>query len=192
MIGLEREMTYSVKTTNALQPTTGSPRAVIQYWQVSEARLAGKRIRAELAATGIDWMRVGADGFWRPDVRAQFITDDGAVLLMHYTGLVEQTERFKAAAESDRPTEGTSNTCGFPLHSIPATRATAGLTEACLSPPAGCLVQDESNTPFTGSPDDVVMTLTASFILLATEAACPSRLANPLSFTHNRPDKGTN
>ena len=105
MIGLEQEMIYSVKTTSPLEPTTGSPRAVIQYWQVSEAQLAGKRIRAELAATGIDWMRVGADGFWRPDVRAQFITDDGAVVLMHYAGLVEQTERFKAAAESNRPTE---------------------------------------------------------------------------------------
>ena len=105
MISLEQEMTYSVKTTNPLQPTTGSPHAVIQYWQVSEAQLAGKRIRAELAATGMDWMRVGADGFWRPDVRAQFITADGAVVLMHYTGLVEQTERFKAAAEADRPTD---------------------------------------------------------------------------------------
>ena len=105
MIGLEQEMIYSVKTTNALQPTAGSPHGVTQYWQVSEAQLAGKRIRAELAATGIDWMRVGADGFWRPDVRAQFITADGALVLMHYTGLVEQTERFKAAAEADRPTE---------------------------------------------------------------------------------------
>ena len=68
MIGLEPEMTYTVKTTHALQPTEGSPREVIQYWQVSEAQLAGKRIRAGLAATGIDWMRVSADGFWRPDV----------------------------------------------------------------------------------------------------------------------------
>ena len=105
MIGLEEEMIYRVKTTNPLQPTAGSPHAVIQYWQVSEAELAGKRIRARLAATGIDWMRVGADGFWRPNVRAQFITADGAVVLMHYTGLVEQTERFKQAAESDQPTE---------------------------------------------------------------------------------------
>lgn len=104
MIGLEPEMTYTVKTTNSLQPTEGSPHAVIQYWQVSEAQLTGKRIRAELAATGVDWMRVGADGFWRPDVRAQFITADGTVVLMHYTGLVEQTERFKAAAEADRST----------------------------------------------------------------------------------------
>ena len=50
-------------------------------------------------------MWVSDDGFWRPDVRAPFKTDDGATVLMHYTGLVEQTPRFKAAAEADRPTE---------------------------------------------------------------------------------------
>jgi hypothetical protein len=49
-------------------------------------------------------MGVSYDGFWRPDVRAQFLTDDGAVVLMHYTGLVQQTARFAEAAEADEPT----------------------------------------------------------------------------------------
>jgi hypothetical protein len=105
MIQLEQEMTYRVRTSYPLEPTVGSPRAVIQYWQVSEAELIGKRIRANLAATGVDWMRVDADGFWRPDVRAQFATDDGAIVLMHCTGLVEQTDRFKSAAASNQPTD---------------------------------------------------------------------------------------
>jgi hypothetical protein len=35
----------------------------------------------------------------------QFMTADGAVVLMHYSGLVEQTARFRAAAESDQATE---------------------------------------------------------------------------------------
>jgi hypothetical protein len=38
---------------------------------------------AGLAATGIDWMEIGNDGFWRPNVHAQFLTDDGAAILMH-------------------------------------------------------------------------------------------------------------
>jgi hypothetical protein len=53
---------------------------------------------------GGDWMKVSPDGFWRPDVRVQFVTDDEQVVLMHYTGLVEQTAAFTAAAEADRPT----------------------------------------------------------------------------------------
>jgi hypothetical protein len=32
--------------------------------------------------TGGDWMQMSPDGFWRPDVRAQFRTDDDAVVLM--------------------------------------------------------------------------------------------------------------
>ena len=47
------------------------------------------------------------DGFWRPDVRVQFRTDDDAVVLMHYTGLVEQTDAFAAAASEDRETAWT-------------------------------------------------------------------------------------
>ena len=104
MIGLQPEMTYRVTTTLPLEPTAGSPTGPTQYWQVSEASLTGDRINAKLAATGVDWMVMSDDGFWRPDVRAQFLTDDGAVILMHYTGLVQQTDAFKRAAGSNQPT----------------------------------------------------------------------------------------
>jgi hypothetical protein len=50
-------------------------------------------------------MRMSDDGSWRPHVRAQFVTDDRAVVLMSYTGLVEQTAAFKRAAEDNRPTD---------------------------------------------------------------------------------------
>lgn len=54
---------------------------------------------------GGDWMWVGADGFWRPDVRVQFVTDDGATVLLHYTGLVEQNDTSKREAERAGRTE---------------------------------------------------------------------------------------
>jgi hypothetical protein len=101
---LEFAMTYVVQTSNPLDPTTGSPWGARQYWQVSEATLDGPRIKARLATTGLDWMGVSDDGFWRPDVRAQFLTDDDAIVLMAYTGLVQQTERFGKAAEADEAT----------------------------------------------------------------------------------------
>jgi hypothetical protein len=100
---LEFAMTYVVRTTNSLDPTTNSPWGVRQYWQVSEASLDGPDIKAQLAATGIDWMGVGDDGFWRPDLRAQFLTDDGAVVLMHYTGLVQQAARSTDSVATDAP-----------------------------------------------------------------------------------------
>jgi hypothetical protein len=101
---LEPELIYTVRTSHPLDPTAGSPWGARQYWQVSEATLKGRRIDAELAAAGLDWMGIGTDGYWRPDVRAQFRTRDGAVVLMRYTGLVEQTPAFEAAAAQDRET----------------------------------------------------------------------------------------
>jgi hypothetical protein len=105
IMGLHPEMMYRVRTTHPLDPTQGSPLGVTQYWQVTEAELTGDRIDAKLAVTGGDWMQMSSDGFWRPNVRAQFETNDGAIVLMHYTGLVEQTEAFKRAAEADRETQ---------------------------------------------------------------------------------------
>ena len=98
------EMIYRVRTTEPLSPTDGSPFGPRQYWQVSEASLDGDRIHARLASTGIDWMSMGPDGLYRPDVRAAVVTDDDAVVLMHYTGLVEPSPAFQAAAAEDRET----------------------------------------------------------------------------------------
>src|SRR4051812_30726560 len=103
LMRLESEFIYRVKTTGPLPDTKGSPRGERLYWIVSEAELEGARIRAKLAAPGSDWMNVSNDGFWLPDVRLPFVTDDGATILTHYTGLVEQTAAFKKAAETDRP-----------------------------------------------------------------------------------------
>ncbi len=52
-------------------------------------------------------MRRSSDGFWRPDVRAQLVTDDDAIVLLHYRGLVKQTEGFKRAASENRETTWT-------------------------------------------------------------------------------------
>jgi Protein of unknown function (DUF3237) len=101
---LESVFTYRVKTTGPLPNTKGSPRGERQYWIVSDATLKGPQINATLAAPGSDWMNVSNDGFWRPDVRLPFRTDDGETVLAHYTGLVEQTDVFKKAAETNRPT----------------------------------------------------------------------------------------
>jgi hypothetical protein len=104
MMSLEPEMTYRVRTTKPLDPTRGSPIGAVQYWEVSEATLSGPRIDATLSGAGSDWMQMSDDGFWRPHVRATWVTRDGAVILMSYTGLVEQTAAFKRAAEENRPT----------------------------------------------------------------------------------------
>ena len=102
---LIEEFIHRVKTTGPLKTTKGSPDGERNYWIVSDAEIEGRRIKARIAAPGSDWMRVSDDGFWRPDVRVPFETDDGETVLMHYTGLVQQTDSFKQAAEANQPTE---------------------------------------------------------------------------------------
>jgi hypothetical protein len=102
---LVQEFLYRVKTTGPLKTTAGSPDGERNYWIVSDAEIEGPRIKARIAAPGSDWMRVSNDGFWRPNVRVPFQTDDGETVLMHYTGLVQQTIAFKQAAEANEPTD---------------------------------------------------------------------------------------
>jgi hypothetical protein len=104
VITLQHEMTYRFKVRGPMPATEGSPRGARQYWEMSEGTLTGDRIRASLAMPGGDWHLIGTDRFGRPDVRAQFITDDGAAILLHYVGLVERTAKFNQAAESGQAT----------------------------------------------------------------------------------------
>ncbi len=70
MISLEYEMTYAETIDGPLGPTTGSPLGERLCWQITTATLHGPRIDAALAMSGTDWIRLGADGIRRQDLRA--------------------------------------------------------------------------------------------------------------------------
>ncbi len=83
------------------------------------AILAGQRgflgrpeIKASLAATGIDWMGVGDDGYWRPDVRTQFVTDDGAVILRVTQGSSSRPTASRRPPKPMSQPSGPISTCG--------------------------------------------------------------------------------
>jgi Protein of unknown function (DUF3237) len=94
------EMTYRFRVRGPLPATDGSPLGARQYWEMTEGTLRGDRIDATIAMPGGDWHLVGLDRFGRPDVRVQFVTQDGAPIFLHYTGLVERTVAFNRAADS--------------------------------------------------------------------------------------------
>jgi hypothetical protein len=105
MISLQHEMTYRLKVTGPLAATEGSPQGTREYWEMTDGTLTGARISARIAMPGGDWFAVGVDRFGRPDVRVPFTTDDGATILLHYTGLVEMSEAFKKAAQDGSATD---------------------------------------------------------------------------------------
>jgi hypothetical protein len=106
MIALEYEMTYAETLEGPLGPTTGSPVGERLCWQVATATLLGPRITATSSMPGTDWIRLGADGIRRPDLRAQLVTDDGELILFRYdVAVIRPNERFLAALASGEPTE---------------------------------------------------------------------------------------
>ena len=101
---LDFEMTYRFRTRGPLKSTAGAPTGEREYWEMTQGTLEGQRIRASIAMPGGDWYLAGSDGYGRPDVRVQLVTDDDAVLLLHYRGLVQVTEAFRHAAASGTET----------------------------------------------------------------------------------------
>ncbi len=59
--------------------------------------IEGARLNGVAVGPCGDWILIGPDGYGRLDVRWQFLTNDGAVVYVSYTGLVERNEKQQAA-----------------------------------------------------------------------------------------------
>lgn len=106
MIELQYEMTYEETIAGPVGTTGGSPMGERVCWTVETGRLHGPRIDATLAMPGVDLMRVGPDGIRRPDLRAQLLTHDGALILFRYeVAVIRASERFLAALGAGEATE---------------------------------------------------------------------------------------
>jgi hypothetical protein len=98
-------MTYAETIAGPWGPTTGSPLGARLCWEVTAARLTGPRISARLVMPGADWMRLGADGIRRPDLRVALATDNGAAVLLTYdTALIRESRAFLAALKTGEET----------------------------------------------------------------------------------------
>jgi hypothetical protein len=72
---------------------------------MKKATLDGPRLKASSIMSGIDWFTPLPNGFGRPHVRLPFRTDDGALLMLEYHGLVQASARFNQAVERDEGTD---------------------------------------------------------------------------------------
>lgn len=84
------EFSYTAELAAPLIVGSG-PYGLRHVLPVKAGTVKGDRLRGTATIGGGDWLLVGDDGFGRLDVRAQFITDDDAVIYMSYLGLVEIT-----------------------------------------------------------------------------------------------------
>jgi Protein of unknown function (DUF3237) len=106
VIALEYEMTYTETIEGPLGPTDGAPEGDRLCWKVANATLIGPRIDAKLALPGSDWIRLGADGVRRMDLRAALVSDDDEPIFLRYdNALIAPSKRFLAALELGLPTQ---------------------------------------------------------------------------------------
>ena len=81
------------------------PFGVRRYYEVNGGTVEGKRLKGKALTGGGDWLLVGADGFARLDVRAQFVTEDGASIYASYPGLLELNQKVGQAIASGGSTD---------------------------------------------------------------------------------------
>lgn len=74
------------------------------FYGVCGGRVSGPELNGDVLRGGGDWALIGEDGWVRLDVRGQCRTDDGALLYIHYKGLIEPTEAFQRALASGEET----------------------------------------------------------------------------------------
>jgi hypothetical protein len=82
-----------------------APFGVRRFIEVSGGTVEGKRVKGRALTGGGDWLLIGTDGFARLDVRAQFLTEDGASIYMYYPGLLELNQKVGEALASGGSTD---------------------------------------------------------------------------------------
>jgi uncharacterized protein DUF3237 len=106
------ELEFETLCTAQLRPPMmvgAGPLGVRMVFEVIDGTLAGPRINAKVLPAGADWVLIGPDGWARMDVRAQFETDDGAVIYAQYHGLIEMTDASVRAIGEGTPSDYTDH-----------------------------------------------------------------------------------
>ena len=94
-MNLEHEFTYRASLKPPVAVGAG-PYGTRLFFEVIEGSFEGKRLSGKILGGGGDWLLAGADGFGRLDVRAQFVTEDGAALYLSYYGVLEMNAKMQA------------------------------------------------------------------------------------------------
>jgi hypothetical protein len=75
------------------------------FLEIAEGKVNGERLNGTVLSGGGDWITLGSDGWGEIDVRGQMVTDDGAYIYAHYTGLLELNDKVINATASGTATD---------------------------------------------------------------------------------------
>ena len=87
------------------QDVGAGPYGMRQIFVAKGGKATGDRLSGQLRPGGGDWALVGPDGYGRLDVRSTLETDDGALLYISYSGVVDLSGRAMQALAEGPATE---------------------------------------------------------------------------------------
>src|SRR6202020_1040665 len=92
------ELVHEFDLSASLKPavTFGSR----MFLEIADGKVSGERLNGTLLSGGGDWITLGSDGWGQIDVRGQMVSDDGAYIYTHYTGLLELNDKVMNATAS--------------------------------------------------------------------------------------------
>ncbi len=103
-MNLEYEFTYHATLKEPVTIGPG-PYGTRLFFEVVDGAGEGPRLKGKVLTGGGDWLLLGPDGWGRLDVRAQFITDDGAAIYLSYYGVLETNEATQRALAEGKGTD---------------------------------------------------------------------------------------
>jgi Protein of unknown function (DUF3237) len=103
-MNLVLEFSYFATLKPPVEIGTG-PFGTRRFFEVIDGAVEGKRLKGRVLTGGGDWLLLGPDGYARLDVRAQFLTDDGAPVYVHYNGLIQMNQRVTDALAKGASTD---------------------------------------------------------------------------------------
>jgi hypothetical protein len=89
---LEHICSYSVTLAAPFEGIGPVPEGIRLNAYVSGGEVTGPRLNGKVRAVGGDWLTIRRDGVGIVDVRGTFETDDGAVILVTYSGILDTGE----------------------------------------------------------------------------------------------------
>lgn len=102
MMEFEYVFGYSASVQEMYQ--VGGPYGHRRIAKCGPGTISGPRLNGTVLEGAHDWVLDGPDGWGRIDVRAQFRTDDNAIIYAQYLGVVEYNEKYQAAVSSKSET----------------------------------------------------------------------------------------
>lgn len=94
---VEHLFTLTAATTEPVVIKDG-PQGTRTIVAVSGGTFEGEKLNGKIAASpGGDWLTMRADGTFKLDVRLTLLTDDGAAILMSYTGFGTRENGIRSA-----------------------------------------------------------------------------------------------